>query len=205
MQLAERMSRIGVESAFEVLVQGPCARNNKARASSIWKSASPISPRRRNVIEAGKQALDEGWTKYGATQGLPELRECYRQLHFAHAGYQGRPGARVRDAGRQARSCISSSSRWSKPGDEVIYPDPGFPIYESMIRFHGRRAGADSAGRKPRLFVRPRTRSARTLIGQNQAGDSEFAAESHRRYHSRRGHESARGHAARSRHHGAER
>src|SRR5215472_8668078 len=75
MQLVEKMSRIGVESAFEVLVK---ARTLEKQGKSVvhLEIGEPDFPTPRHIVEAGKQALDEGWTKYGPTQGLPELREA---------------------------------------------------------------------------------------------------------------------------------
>src|SRR5262252_931726 len=75
MKLAERMSRIGVESAFEVLVR---ARALEAQGRSVvhLEIGEPDFPTPAHIIEAAKQALDEGWTHYGPTQGLPELREA---------------------------------------------------------------------------------------------------------------------------------
>src|SRR5208337_2039241 len=74
MKLAERMNRIGVESAFDVLVR---ARALEARGRSIihLEIGEPDFPTPPHIVEAGKRALDEGYTKYGPTAGLPELRE----------------------------------------------------------------------------------------------------------------------------------
>jgi len=135
MQLAARMSRIGVESAFEVLVR---ARALEKQGKSVihLEIGEPDFPSPPHVIEAGKRALEEGWTKYGPTQGFPELRE-------AIASYI----ARTRDIHVGAEHvCVVPGGKpimffvivaLVEPGDEVIYPDPGFPIYESMIRFMG--------------------------------------------------------------------
>src|SRR5271168_3250244 len=75
MKLAERMNRIGIETAFEVLVR---ARALEAQGRSIihLEIGEPDFETPRHIVEAGKQALDEGWTHYGPTQGLPELREA---------------------------------------------------------------------------------------------------------------------------------
>ena len=90
----------------------------------------------RHIVEAGKTALDEGWTHYGPTQGLPELRESI-------AKYISR--TRSIDVGPQ-HVCVVPGGKpiiffpmmaVLQEGDEVIYPNPGFPIYESMIRFLG--------------------------------------------------------------------
>src|SRR5947209_6604132 len=75
MKLAERMSRIGVESAFDVLVR---ARALEAEGREVihLEIGEPDLPTPPHIIEAAKKALDEGWTHYGPTQGLPELREA---------------------------------------------------------------------------------------------------------------------------------
>ena len=74
-KLAERMSRIGTESAFDVLVR---ARALEAQGKDIihLEIGEPDFPTPQNIIDAGKKALDEGWTHYGPSQGLPELREA---------------------------------------------------------------------------------------------------------------------------------
>src|SRR5580698_1621504 len=78
MRLADRMSRIAVESAFEVLVR---ARALEATGRSIvhLEIGEPDFATPAHVVEAAKKALDEGWTHYGPTQGLPELREAIAQ------------------------------------------------------------------------------------------------------------------------------
>src|ERR1700712_2058807 len=74
MHLVDKMARIGVESAFDVLVR---ARALEAQGRSIihLEIGEPDFPTPQHIVEAGKTALDEGWTHYGPTQGLPELRE----------------------------------------------------------------------------------------------------------------------------------
>ena len=135
MKLAERMERIGVESAFDVLVR---ARGLEATGQSVvhLEIGEPDFPTPPNIVEAAKRALDEGWTHYGPTQGLPELRE-------AIASYISR--TRQIAVGPE-HVCVVPGGKpilffpmlaLLEPGDEVIYPDPGFPIYQSMIRFLG--------------------------------------------------------------------
>ena len=135
MKLAERMARIGVEGAFNVLVK---ARALEAQGHDIihLEIGEPDFPTPRNIVEAAKKALDEGWTHYGPPQGLPELRE-------AIASYISRTrGIRV----GPEHVCVVPGGKpiiffpmmaLLEPGDEVIYPNPGFPIYESMINFLG--------------------------------------------------------------------
>src|SRR6476469_2556594 len=75
MKLADRMLRILVEAAFEVLVR---ARALEAKGRSVvhLEIGEPDFPTPPHIVEAAKQALDQGWTRYGPTQGLPELREA---------------------------------------------------------------------------------------------------------------------------------
>jgi len=135
MKLAERMSRIGVESAFDVLVR---ARALEAQGRSVihLEIGEPDFPSPPHVIEAAKRALDEGWTHYGPTQGLPELREAIAAQISRTRGVQvGPQHVSVVPGGKPI--IFFPMMALLEPGDEVIYPNPGFPIYESMIRFLG--------------------------------------------------------------------
>jgi len=135
MKLAERMNRIGVEGAFDVLVR---ARALEAQGHDIihLEVGEPDFDTPRHIIDAGKQALDQGWTHYGSPQGLPELREAIASYICRTRGI--RVGAE--------HVCVVPGAKpimffalmaLVEPGDEVIYPNPGFPIYESMINFLG--------------------------------------------------------------------
>jgi len=129
------MGRIGVESAFEVLVK---ARALEAKGRSVihLEIGEPDFPTPRHVIEAGKNALDEGWTKYGPTQGQPDLREAIAAYISRTRGIQVGP-ERVCVVPGGKPIMYFSMIALVEPGDEVIFPDPSFPIYESMIRFQG--------------------------------------------------------------------
>src|SRR5215472_6631713 len=135
MHLAERMSRIGVESAFDVLVR---ARALEARGRSVvhLEIGEPDFPTPAHIVDAAKQALDEGWTHYGPTQGLPELREAIAAQISRTRGIQvGPQHVSVVPGGKPI--LFFPMMALLEPEDEVIYPNPGFPIYESMIRFLG--------------------------------------------------------------------
>jgi aspartate/methionine/tyrosine aminotransferase len=135
MKLAERMSRIGVESAFDVLVR---ARALEATGKSVihLEIGEPDFPTPGHVVSAAKQALDEGWTHYGPTQGLPDLREAIAAHISRTRGIQvGPQNVSVVPGGKPI--IFFPMLALLEPGDEVIYPNPGFPIYESMIRFSG--------------------------------------------------------------------
>jgi aspartate aminotransferase len=133
--LAARVSQLKVESAFEVLVRAR-ALEKQGRSVIHLEIGEPDFPTPAHIIEAGKCALDEGYTKYGPTAGLPELRESI-----------ARYVSRTRGITAGAESvCVVPGAKpimfftmlaLLEPGDEVIYPDPGFPIYESMIRYTG--------------------------------------------------------------------
>jgi aspartate aminotransferase len=135
MKLAGRMERIGVESAFDVLVR---ARALEAQGRSVihLEIGEPDFATPANVIEAAKRALDEGWTHYGPTLGLPELREAIatylsetRQISVGLENISVVPGGKP--------IIFFPMLALLEAGDEVIYPDPGFPIYQSMIEFLG--------------------------------------------------------------------
>src|SRR5674476_236816 len=135
MHLAERMSRIGVESAFDVLVR---ARALEAQGRSVihLEIGEPDFPTPPHVVEAAKKALDEGWTHYGPTQGQPELREAIAAHISRTRGIQVGPRhVSVVPGGKPI--IFFPMLALLEPGDEVVYPNPGFPIYESMIRFCG--------------------------------------------------------------------
>src|SRR6266481_4266166 len=135
MKLADRMSRIGVESAFEVLVR---ARELERQGKNIihLEIGEPDFPTPAHIIEAAKRALDEGYTHYGPTQGLPELRESIaRYISRTRGIHVGPEHVSVVPGGKPI--IFFPMLALIEPGDEVIYPDPGFPIYDSMIRFSG--------------------------------------------------------------------
>ena len=135
MKLAERMSRLGTESAFDVLAR---ARALEAQGKDIihLEIGEPDFPTPRHVVEAGKRALDEGWTKYGPTPGFPELRDTIAAYISRTRGIAvDRDNVCVVPGGKPIM--YFSMMAVVEPGDEVIYPDPGFPIYESVIRFLG--------------------------------------------------------------------
>ena len=135
MKLAERMSRIGVESAFDVLVR---ARALEAQGKNVihLEIGEPDFPTPPHIVEAGKRALDEGWTHYGPPQGFPALREAIAAEVSRTRGIAvGPEHVSVVPGGKPI--IFFPMLALLEAGDEVIYPNPGFPIYESMIRFLG--------------------------------------------------------------------
>jgi aspartate/methionine/tyrosine aminotransferase len=135
MKLAERMTRIGIESAFEVLTR---ARALEAQGRKIvhLEIGQPDFPTPRHIIEAGQQALEEGWTGYGPTPGFPDFREAIAEYISRSRGiFVTGKNVIVVPGGKPIM--FFTMMAVLEPGDEVIYPNPGFPIYESMINFLG--------------------------------------------------------------------
>jgi aspartate aminotransferase len=138
LQLAGRMSRLGTETAFEVL--------NKARAlerqgKSIihLEIGEPDFDTPANVIEAAVDALHKGWTHYGPSAGLPELRQTIADYVSRTRGVKVAAEEVVVVPGGKPIIFFTILALIDE-GDEVIYPNPGFPIYESMIHYVGGKA-----------------------------------------------------------------
>jgi aspartate/methionine/tyrosine aminotransferase len=132
------MSRLGTESAFEVLVR---ARELEAQGKEIihLEIGEPDFPTPPHIVEAGVQALRAGWTHYGPPAGLPQLREAVAEDVGRRRGIRVDPAEVVITPGGKPIMFFSILALVDE-GDEVLYPNPGFPIYESMIRFVGGRA-----------------------------------------------------------------
>jgi aspartate/methionine/tyrosine aminotransferase len=129
------MDRILIETAFEVLVK---ARALEAKGRSIihLEIGEPDFDTPKHVVEAGKEALDEGWTHYGPTQGYPDFREVLAKHVSETRGIAvGPENVCVVPGGKPI--IFFPILALIEEGDEVIYPNPGFPIYESMIKFAG--------------------------------------------------------------------
>jgi aspartate/methionine/tyrosine aminotransferase len=133
LRLARRMSRLGTETAFEVLNRAR-ALEKQGKEIIHLEIGEPDFDTPSNVIEAGVGALQKGWTHYGPAAGLPDLRQTIAEYV-----------SRTRNVPVQSEEVVVVPG--GKPvifftmlalideGDEVIYPNPGFPIYESMIDY----------------------------------------------------------------------
>jgi aspartate aminotransferase len=138
LRLAERMSRLGTETAFEVL--------NKARALERQgedvihlEIGEPDFDTPKDIVEAGVEALKAGWTHYGPAAGLPELRQAIADDVERSRGVKVTSDWVVVVPGGKPIIFFSILAL-ADVGDEVIYPNPGFPIYESMIHYVGAKA-----------------------------------------------------------------
>ncbi len=138
LRLATRMLRLGTETAFEVL--------NKARALERQgkqivhlEIGEPDFDTPANIVQAAVQALHQGWTHYGPPAGLPDLRQAIAEEISRSRGIPCSSDEVVVVPGGKPIIFFSILALVEE-GDEVIYPNPGFPIYESMIHYIGGRA-----------------------------------------------------------------
>ncbi len=136
-QLAQRMSHLGTETAFEVL-----ARANKlaAEGRSIINLGigQPDFKTPDHIVDAAIQALRDGHHGYTPANGIPELREAVAADIAAYRGVEINPDHIVVQPGGKP-TMFYACMMLGEPGTEIMYPNPGFPIYESAINFSGAR------------------------------------------------------------------
>jgi len=138
LRLAKRMARLGTETAFEVLVK---ARALEAKGRDIvhLEIGEPDFDTPRNIIDSACDALHKGFTHYGPSAGLPQLRETIAQeVSETRAVKATSEEVVVVPGGKPIIFFVLLAL--AEEGDEVIYPNPGFPIYESMINYVGAKA-----------------------------------------------------------------
>jgi len=129
------MGRLGTETAFEVLARAK-ELERQGRDIVHLEIGEPDFDTPANIIEAAKRALDEGYTHYGPSAGLPQLREAVaahiaadRNIPVTAANVVVTPGGKP--------IMFYGMLAILDPGDEALYPNPGFPIYESVINYLG--------------------------------------------------------------------
>ena len=138
LRLASRTSRLGTETAFEVLVKAK-ALEAQGRDIVHLEIGEPDFDTPRNIIDAAVDALHKGFTHYGPSAGLMELREVIAQYLSETRRVNVTPDEVVVVPGGKPIIFFSILAL-AEQGDEVIYPNPGFPIYESMINYVGAKA-----------------------------------------------------------------
>ena len=138
MKLSSRQSRLGTETAFETLAK---AKKLEAQGKNIvhLEIGEPDFDSPSYVIDAAKEALDQGFTHYGPSAGQPELRNAIAIHQGEFNGYSISPENVIVTPGGKPVMFFSILALIEE-GDEVIYPNPGFPIYESMINYSGGKA-----------------------------------------------------------------
>ncbi|RME45689.1 MAG: pyridoxal phosphate-dependent aminotransferase [Chloroflexi bacterium] len=135
MKFAQRMSRLGTETAFEVLARAK-ALEAQGRDIIHLEIGEPDFDTPAHIVEAGVRALREGHTHYTPAAGVPELRQAIARHISESRGIDARPEQVVVTPGAKPIMFFTILAL-AEAGDEVIYPNPGFPIYESMINFVG--------------------------------------------------------------------
>jgi aspartate aminotransferase len=138
LRLAKRMARLGTETAFEVLVKAK-ALEAQGRDIIHLEIGEPDFDTPSNIIEAGCDALRKGFTHYGPSAGMMELREVIAQHVSETRRVAVTPDDVVVVPGGKPIIFFSILAL-AEDGDEIIYPNPGFPIYESMINYVGAKA-----------------------------------------------------------------
>ena len=137
MRLAHRMDRLGTESAFEVLAKAK-ALERSGREIVHLEIGEPDFDTPAHIVAAAQAGLDKGYTHYVPAPGIPELRT-------AVANFLGRTGRMITTPDRVVVTPGAKPIMFftilalCEEGDEVLYPDPGFPMYESITAFAGAR------------------------------------------------------------------
>lgn len=135
MELAGRMARLGTESAFEVLAR---ARALEAEGREIihLEIGEPDFDTPEHIREAAKEALDRGETHYVPAPGIPALREAVAAFLERTGRLRTSPDRVIVTPGAKPIMFFTILALCEE-GDEVVYPDPGFPMYESIAAFSG--------------------------------------------------------------------
>lgn len=138
MKYADSMARLGTETAFKVLAK---AKALEAKGNDIihLEIGEPDFDTPQNIREAAKRALDKGMTHYSPAAGITELRKVIAEDVGKRRGIRVNPNQVVVTPGAKPIMFFSLFALVN-PGDEVMYPNPGFPIYESVINFIGAKA-----------------------------------------------------------------
>ncbi|HDS09798.1 MAG TPA: pyridoxal phosphate-dependent aminotransferase [Firmicutes bacterium] len=138
MRFAKRMERLGTESAFEVLAK---AKALEAQGKFVvhLQIGEPDFDTPPNITESAIKALKEGFTHYGPSAGLPQFRKTIADYVSKTRNIEVKPEEVVVTPGGKP-VIYFALTQLVQEGDEVIYPNPGYPIYESVINFCGAKA-----------------------------------------------------------------
>ena len=135
LQMAGRMGVLGTETAFEVLAR---ANALAAQGRSIINLGigQPDFPTPEHIVEAGRKALADGHHGYTPANGIPQLRAAVAADLYRRHKVEVSPDLVLVVPGGKV-TMFFAIMMFGEPGAEIIYPNPGFPIYESVIRFSG--------------------------------------------------------------------
>ena len=184
MQLAQGMSRLGTETAFEVLARA-AELERQGRDIINLGIGQPDFKTPGHIVEAAVKALRDGHHGYTPGQGILELREAVAADLHARRGVEVSPGnICVMPGGKP--TMFFAILMFGEPGAEIMYPDPGFPIYRSMIEYTGAKTRPHRAARGERVRVF-RRRGAGRDHARDPADHRQLARQSDRRRHTARG------------------
>ena len=138
MKLAKNLERLGTESAFKILAE---AKKLEAEGNKIINLGigQPDFKTPKHIMEAAKKAIDDGHHGYVISNGIPECREAVCRKINKLYGADINPDRIIITPGGKP-TMYFAISMFGEPGAEIIYPDPGFPVYESMINYTGAKA-----------------------------------------------------------------
>ena len=138
MKLAKNLERLGTESAFKILAE---AKKLEAEGNKIINLGigQPDFKTPKHVMEAAKKAIDDGHHGYVVSNGIPECRQAVsRKINKLYGADINSDRIIITPGGKP--TMYFAISMFGEPGAEIIYPDPGFPVYESMINYTGAKA-----------------------------------------------------------------
>ena len=135
LQLAENLKRLGTETAFEVLARAG-ALEAEGRSIINLGIGQPDFKTPEHVVEAAVKALRDGHHGYTPSPGIPRLREAVAADIARYRGVEVDPGRIMIVPGGKV-TMFFAIMMFGEPGAEILYPNPGFPIYESAIAFSG--------------------------------------------------------------------
>src|SRR5256886_16707725 len=135
LKLAKRMQRLGTETAFEVLAKAR-ALESQGRKIVHLEIGEPDFDTPQHIVQAAADALHAGFTHYVPAPGLPEVRDAIAGF-FARTGRPEYPASRCIVTPGAKPIMFYAISVLCDEGDEVLYPDPGFPMYESIASYVG--------------------------------------------------------------------
>tara|TARA_Y100000588_G_C14263002_1_gene928446 strand:+ start:1759 stop:2931 length:1173 start_codon:yes stop_codon:yes gene_type:complete len=135
MYLTNAVQQLGTESAFKVLAK---AKQLESQGKDIvhLEIGQPDFPTPENICAVGKQAIDDGFTSYGPTCGHPDFRDIIAE-HISRTRDIDVKGSQVVVTPGAKPVMFYAILSVVEPGDEVVYPDPGFPVYKSLIDYIG--------------------------------------------------------------------
>ncbi len=183
MTFADRVTHLAPEGAYLMLARAQ-ALEARAATSSTSKIGQPDVPTFENISTAGIKAIEDGFTRYTAPAGMPALRKAIAEDAGRRRGMSFSPSQVVVGPGAKP-ALFFPTLALVRPGDEVIYPDPGFPTYAAMIGVAGGKARARAAVRGTGLLVRPR-RVRPAGVRPHAADHPQLAQQPDRRRHAAR-------------------